>query len=124
MLSSSCHRQPTFANLLPNMNLTATLSTPKQTAFGFKLLAMSADCNQLAGAREGKGRISDMVQYLVENPDAKVPMSVASKCAIERAPNKSSIDVDTNLARIVDAAKVNEASSIGVIAEDDSACYS
>jgi hypothetical protein len=115
-----------FCELTPQYEFdgNALNAMSKQTAFGLKLLAMSADCNQLAGAREGKGRISDMVQYLVENPDAKVPMSVASKCAIERAPNKSSIDVDTNLARIVDAAKVNEASSIGVIAEDDSACYS
>ena len=47
---------------------------------GIKLLAMSADCNQLAEAREGKRQLDDVAAYLVENSDMKMPtpFSVAS----------------------------------------------
>lgn len=92
-----------------------------------KLLAMSADCNQLAEAREGKRQLDDVTAYLVENSDMKMPtpFSVASKCSTLRASSKSPIgtDVDARLASAVEKIKVSEADSIGVIAEDDNACY-
>jgi hypothetical protein len=92
-----------------------------------KLLAMSADCNQLAEAREGKRQLDDVSAYLVENSDIKMPtpFSVASKCSTLRASSKSPIgtDVDARLASTIEKIKVNEAGSIGVIAEDDNACY-
>ena len=92
-----------------------------------KLLAMSADCNQLAEAREGKRQLDDLAAYLVEKADIEMPtpFSVASKCKILRAVNRSPVgtDVDTRLASTVEKMKVGEAGSIGVIAEDDNACY-
>jgi hypothetical protein len=92
-----------------------------------KLLAMSADCNQLAEAREGKRQLDDVAAYLVENSDMKMPtpFSVASKCSILRASSKTPIgtDVDARLASTIEKIKVSEAGSIGVIAEDDNACY-
>jgi hypothetical protein len=92
-----------------------------------KLLAMSADCNQLAEAREGKRQLDDVAAYLVENSDIKMPtpFSVASKCSTLRASSKSPIgtDVDARLASAIENIKVSEAGSIGVIAEDDNACY-
>jgi hypothetical protein len=92
-----------------------------------RLLAMSADCNQLAEAREGKRQLDDVAAYQVENLDMKTPtpFSVARKCSILRASSKSPIgtDVDARLASTVEKIKVNEAGSTGVIAEDDNACY-
>ena len=95
---------------------------------GIKLLAMSADCNQLAEAREGKPPPDDVAAYLVEKADIKMPtpFSVASKCRTLRNVSRSPVgtDVDTRLASTVEKMKVGEAGSIGVIAEDDNACYS
>jgi hypothetical protein len=92
-----------------------------------KLLAMSADCNQLAEARKGKGQLDDVASYLIFNSDIKMPtpFSVASSCKILRASNKSPVgtDVDARLASIIEKINVNEAGSLGVIAEDDNACY-
>ena len=92
-----------------------------------KLLAMSADCNHLAEAREGKRQLDDVASYLVFNSDIKMPtpFSVASKCTTLRASSNSPIgtDVDARLASVLEKIKVSEAGSIGVIAEDDNACY-
>ena len=94
---------------------------------GIKLLAMSADCNQLAEAREGKRQLDDVAAYLVENSDMKMPtpFSVASKCSTCALRRKSPVgtDVDARLASAVEKVKVSTADSIGVIAEDDNACY-
>lgn len=92
-----------------------------------KLLAMSADCNQLDEAREGKRQLDDVATYLIENGDIKMPtpFSVASKCSTLRILSKSPIgtDVDARLASTIERIKVNEAGSVGVIAEDENACY-
>ena len=92
-----------------------------------KLLAMSADCNQLAEAREGKRQLDDVAAYLIFNADMKMPtpFSVASACKTLRITSNSPIgtDVDARLASILEKIKVNETGSIGVIAEDDNACY-
>jgi hypothetical protein len=92
-----------------------------------KLLAMSADCNQLAEAREGKRQLDDVAAYLIFNSDMKTPtpFSVASKCSTLRAVSNSPIgtDVDARLASILERIKVGETGSVGVIAEDDNACY-
>jgi hypothetical protein len=92
-----------------------------------KLLAMSADCNQLAEAREGKGRIDDTASYLIFNADMKMPtpFSVASKCKTLRAVNNIPVgtDVDARLASILEKINVGESGSLGVINEDENACY-
>jgi len=92
-----------------------------------KLLAMSADCSQLDGAREGKRQLEDLATYLVENADIKMPtpFSVASRCSTLRISSKSPIgtDVDARVASTVEKIKTGEAGPIGVIAGDENACY-
>jgi hypothetical protein len=92
-----------------------------------KLLAMSADCNQLAEAREGKRQIDDVASYMVYNADMQMPtpFSVASKCRTLRASSNNPIgnDVDARLVSVLEKIKVGEVGFIGVIAEDDNACY-
>src|SRR5882724_71553 len=58
---------------------------------GIKLLAVSADCNQLAEARDGKRQLDDVVAYLIFNSDMKMPtpFSVAAKCKTLRASSNS-----------------------------------
>jgi hypothetical protein len=95
---------------------------------GIRLLTMSADCDQLAEAREGRRRqVDDVVQYQVEIADEKRPpvFSIERMCWILRIQSKSPIgsDINARLAGTIEKIKVNEASSIGVVAEDKNACY-
>jgi hypothetical protein len=119
-----------FCELTPRYEFdgrTVAVVSALSAADSIKLLVMSADCNQLAEAREGKRQLDDVAAYLVEKLDIKMPtpFSVASKCAILRASSNSPVgtDVDARLASTVEKIKVSEAGSIGVIAEDDNACY-
>jgi hypothetical protein len=89
---------------------------------------MSADCNQLDEAREGKRQLlDDVAAYLVENSAIKMPtpFSVASKCKTLRASRNSpaGTDVDARFASAVEKIRDSDAGSIAVIAEDDNACY-
>jgi hypothetical protein len=95
---------------------------------GVRLLVMSADCDQLAEAREGRRRqLDDIVQYRVEIANMKTPsvFSIARWCSILRIQSNSPIGTDINarLANTIKKIKVNEAGSLGVIAEDKDACY-
>jgi hypothetical protein len=95
---------------------------------GVRLLAMSADCDQLADARAGKRRqIDDVAQYQVDHGDMKMPppFSVARKCSILRTVSNSpaDTDIDARLASAVEKARSNETGSAGVIAEDNNGCY-
>lgn len=95
---------------------------------GVKLLAMSADCDQLAEAREGRRRqVDDVAEYLVEIADMKMPpvFSIERRCSILRLQGDSPIgaDFDARLAITIDKIKINQGGSIGVIAEDKNACY-
>jgi hypothetical protein len=119
-----------FCELTPRYKFdgrTVAVVSAYVAADSIKLLVMSADCNQLAEAREGKRQLDDVAAYLVENSDIKMPtpFSVASKCSTLRASSNSPVgtDVDARLASTVEKIKVSEAGSIGVIAEDDNACY-
>jgi hypothetical protein len=120
-----------FCELTPRYEFdgrTAAVVSAYLAGESIRLLAMSADCNQLAEAREGKRRqLDDLAAYQIENLDMKTPtpFSVARKCSILRTLSKSPIgtDVDARLASTVEKIKANEAGPIGVIAEDDNACY-
>jgi hypothetical protein len=95
---------------------------------GIRLLAMSADCDQLAEAREGRRRqVDDVAQYQVEIADMKTPpvFSIERMCSILRIQSNSPMgtDIDARLASTIEKIKVNEAGSIGVVAEDKNACY-
>jgi hypothetical protein len=119
-----------FCELTPKYEFdarTVSVVSADMAVDSIKLLAMSADCNQLAEAREGKRQLDDVAAYLVFNSDMNMPtpFSVASTCRTLRTSSNSRIgtDVDARLASVLEKIKVSEAGSIGVIAEDDNACY-
>jgi hypothetical protein len=96
---------------------------------GIRLLAMSADCDQLAEAREGKRRqVEDFVRYEVDHADMKMPppFSIAKKCSIERVVSHgpAATELDARLANTSEKIKPGEAGLIGVIDEDKNGCYS
>jgi hypothetical protein len=91
-----------------------------------RLLAMSADCDQLAEAREGKRRqVDDVAQYQVKIADEKMPpvFSIARTCSTLRSQSNSPTGtaIDGRHAGVIEKIKVNETSSIGVVAEDENA---
>jgi hypothetical protein len=95
---------------------------------GIRLLTMSADCDQLAEAREGRRRqVDDVAQYQVEIADEKRPpvFSIARMCSILRIQSNSpsGADINARLAGAIEKIRVDETGSIGVIGEDGSACY-
>jgi hypothetical protein len=120
-----------FCELTPRYEFdgrTVAIASAYLAGDGIKLLAMSADCNQLDEAREGKRQLlDDVAAYLVENSAIKMPtpFSVASKCKTLRASRNSpaGTDVDARFASAVEKIRDSDAGSIGVIAEDDNACY-
>jgi hypothetical protein len=104
----------------------ATFSGALKSA-GNKLLAMSADCGQLAEARAGKRRLpDDMVQYLtpIETPPAA---SVAQTCTNLRTQGDglwtNRPDIGARVEGATKEIKTDEMRSIGVLAEDANACY-
>ena len=121
---------PSFCELTPRYEFDARaveVTSAYMAVGSVKLLAMSADLDQLAEARKGKRQLDDVASYSIFHSDMKTPtpFSVASKCKILRASYKSPIgtDVDARIASILETINFNEAGSLGVIAEDDNACY-
>jgi hypothetical protein len=120
-----------FCELTPRYEFDARAASVFEallSSAGIKLLGMSADCNQLTEARDGKRRqVDDFSDYQVDKLDIKTPtpFTVASKCSTLRITSKSPVgtDVDARLASTIEKIKVNEAGPIGVIAEDDYGCY-
>jgi hypothetical protein len=120
-----------FCELAPRYEFdgrTVSVASAYLQGAGVRLLLMSADCDQLAEAREGRRRqLDDVVQYQVEIANMKTPsvFSIARWCSILRIQSNSPIgvDIDARLASTIEKIKVNEAGSIGVIAEDKAACY-
>jgi hypothetical protein len=101
------------------------------TRSGNKLLAMSADCRQLADWRTGNRRLlDDYAQYqtsiaLMNQPPAE---TVAQTCTTLRNEGNKIVSNETPgiKARMESAlknVKMNETSFLGVFAEDDNACY-
>jgi hypothetical protein len=120
-----------FCELTPRYEFdgrTVAVASAYLKGVGIRLLAMSADCDQLAEAREGRRlQVDDVVQYQAEIADMKTPpvFSIARACSILRVQSNSPVggDIDARLASTNEKIKVNEAISIGVIAEDKNACY-
>jgi hypothetical protein len=98
-----------------------------------ELLAVSADCGQLEAWRASKlPALDDHAQYQTPIP-AKDPYyprapSVKQFCANARAQGEKTAagatpDLNTRLEVAIKGAKYNETSFLGVLAEDDDACY-
>jgi len=98
---------------------------------GNRLLAMFADCGQLADARAGGRRqLDDAVEYQAQIAAIDKPPAapVAQLCAATRAQNNAilaneSPDLKARIERTVEKVKINETRPIGVLAEDANACY-
>src|SRR5215831_5036404 len=98
---------------------------------GGRLLAVSADCRQLADWRAGKRLLDDYAQF--QTPIARInqvePRAFIHKtCASLRAQGDQLIsnqaaDIKSKLEGAVANVKVNSQEFVGVLAEDDTACY-
>jgi hypothetical protein len=98
---------------------------------GNKLLAMSADCGQLADAHAGRRQVlDDFAQYqtrsaIVDRPPSE---SVAQTCVTLRTRGSTFAaalwpDMKARIESAVEKVRINETSFIGVLAEDSHACY-
>ncbi|HEV2958130.1 MAG TPA: hypothetical protein VGX95_18610 [Xanthobacteraceae bacterium] len=95
---------------------------------GIRLLAMSADCAQLADARAGRRWLLDDVteyQARMATIDKPPSESVAQTCTTLRGQGNAILgDVNVRLAgMMLDNTKIIESSFIGVRGEDKNACY-
>jgi hypothetical protein len=98
-----------------------------------ELLSMSADCSQLEAWRAAKlPALDDYVQYQtpMDLKDSDVPRAEAVKglCANFRTEGEKTSagvlpDLNSRFEKAYKGAKFNEASFLGVLAEDDNACY-
>jgi len=97
-------------------------------ASGGRLLAISADCQQLADWRAGKRLLADYGQYSAPRATAASADSFRQQCAVMRlrggeldADTKG--DVKSRLEEFIKGSKVTEQSFVGFLGEDPAACY-
>jgi hypothetical protein len=96
------------------------------------MLGISADCHQLEAWRTGKQLLKDFAQYQAPAPENRSDFSrsdwVKAYCEAMRAEHEKSLagltaDVNGRMAAAKVPAKLNEMTSLGVLAEDSDACY-
>jgi hypothetical protein len=93
---------------------------------GLKLLAISADCQELAGWRAGRRLLDHYAQYQGPLANLSVGSSIQKACADLRAVGgrfDSDQTAKSAVESVVPTVKLNEQKFIGVIAEDADACY-
>jgi hypothetical protein len=98
---------------------------------GDKLLAASADCEQLAGWRAARRPVlDDYTQYRVElaQIERAPDETIQEACATFRAEGDKIVsnqlpDAKARLAAVLKKVKINETAFIGVLAEEPRACY-
>ncbi len=98
---------------------------------GNKLLAMSADCRQLAEWHTGKRKLLDdygQFQTQIATMDKPPSETVAQTCTTLRKQGEQILanqlpDIKKRVESTMSKIKLNETSFIGVLAEDNDACY-
>jgi hypothetical protein len=102
---------------------------------GNRLLAVSADCNQLTNWRTGKRKLLDnMAQYqtiisLESSPLPAAPdVTIKDACNQMRAQGEQLVadmtpDVQARAEQVLKTVKVNEMKFLGVVGEDPLVCY-
>jgi hypothetical protein len=97
-------------------------------ASGARLLAVSADCRQLADWRAGKRLFANYAQYSVPRAAAVSADVFRQACAAIRRRGADSHwatndDVESRLEEFIKGSKVNEQSLVGFLGEEPAACY-
>lgn len=99
---------------------------------GNKILGISADCQQLVDWRAGKRKtLDDYAQYHtpISTMKESVPAAgIKETCTVLRAEGNKLVsntvqDMKTRIEQSPAGIKLNEASFLGVVAEEPSACY-
>ena len=98
---------------------------------GNKLLAMSANCRQLADWRDGHRQLlDDYAQYQtpIASMDKPPSETVAQTCATLRQQGNQILanqlpDIKARVESTLSKIKMNETSYLGVLAEEPNACY-
>jgi hypothetical protein len=98
---------------------------------GNKLLAMSADCGQLAGWHTGKRQLLDdygQYQTQIATMDKPPSETVAQTCKTLRDEGNKILanqlpDIKKRVEAAMSKVKLNETSFLGVLGEDADACY-
>ena len=98
---------------------------------GNKLLAMSADCRQLAEWHTGKRQLLDdygQYQTAIAGMDKPPSETIAETCTTLRNEGNKILanqlpDIKKRVESAMSKVKMNETSFIGVLAEDPDACY-
>jgi hypothetical protein len=97
-------------------------------ARGNQLLAMSADCQQLADWRAGRRLLGDYGQYQAPRPAAASQDTFRQTCATLRTQGEASFkdmkgDLKATMEESIRRLKVNDQSFAGFLGEDAAACY-
>ncbi|HXW25507.1 MAG TPA: hypothetical protein VEK73_12260 [Xanthobacteraceae bacterium] len=98
---------------------------------GNKLLAMSADCQQLTDWRTGRRQLlDDYAQYqtIIAGMDKPPSESVAQTCATLHAQGDKILadqlpDIKARVESTLKQIKINQTNFLGVVAEEPGACY-
>jgi hypothetical protein len=116
------------SNASENRVLTTTGELAEKS--GNRLLAMSAECNQLSGWHTGQKLLDDYANY--QTPIATLQSgpreSIKETCAVLRAQGEKILanqlpDIKARVEKSAAGVKLNETKFIGVLAEDPAACY-
>lgn len=105
-----------------------TIGEALAKARGNQLLAMSADCRQLADWRDGRRLLGDYGQYQAPRIAAANDETFRQTCAALRSQGGRSFanlksDAKTRMEESVRQMKVNEQRFAGFLGEDPTACY-
>ncbi|MBV8751956.1 MAG: hypothetical protein JO328_03760 [Hyphomicrobiales bacterium] len=108
-----------------------TVLGPLLEKSGNKLLAMSADCGQLAAWHTGKRQLLDdygQYQTPIASMDKPPSETVAETCTTLRKQGEQILanqlpDIKKRVESTMSKIKLNETSFLGVLAEDKDACY-
>jgi len=118
----------------PADNRALTMAGGRHEKEGNKLLGFFADCQQLADWRAGKRRgvddyvqahanIADMVQVVVSPKAAIHEACVKLRAEGEDFTSAGAPDIKSKIEGSLPNVKVNSLEFVGVLAEDDTACY-
>jgi hypothetical protein len=111
-----------------DQRMLGTIGDALAKAHGNRLLAMSADCRQLADWRDGRGLLGDYGQYQAPHMASANDETFRQTCSTLRSQGGRSFanlkgDAKTRMEESVRQMKVNEQRFAGFLGEEGTACY-